>query len=200
MLQTLSDHKLSLALLQQVHDSTSTSHGPEHVATGQSLNQLTQAHFLAGDVQAALTCSEQAHAIFAKVYGEQHPQSKESARNIEVLKAVADNVERQKVAGLMARDRHLERLHLAQARVGGGPARRQLMPMMTNGTATQSGVNGDATKVNGQAHGSRIGERGHLEVDELVNFIQGTPNTTSNTNPARAKHSLRGKRRTGAKR
>lgn len=52
-------------------------------------------------------------------------------------------------------------------------------------------------KVNGASADPTIGARGHLDVDELVKYIQG--NTPSK--PARgAKNSLRGKRRTGAKR
>lgn len=49
----------------------------------------------------------------------------------------------------------------------------------------------------GEGEAPAIGERGHLDVDELVKYIQG--NTPSK--PTRgAKNSLRGKRRTGAKR
>lgn len=46
--------------------------------------------------------------------------------------------------------------------------------------------------------GIKIGERGHMDVDELVKYIQGA---VPSNKPARgAKNSLRGKRRTGAKR
>lgn len=43
---------------------------------------------------------------------------------------------------------------------------------------------------------SKIGEKGHMDVDELVKFIQGGPAK----GPSRGKNALRGKRRTGAKR
>jgi protein TIF31 len=43
----------------------------------------------------------------------------------------------------------------------------------------------------------KIGERGHMDVDELVKYIQGA---VPSNKPARGAKNLRGKRRTGAKR
>jgi len=69
---------------------------------------------------------------------------------------------------------------------------------LMNGSAG-GGVNGSARGVNIAVDGtepSRTGEKGHLEVDELVKFIQGGPTVGS----GRGTKGLRGKRRTGAKR
>ena len=190
----MSEHKLSLSVLNTSYNSTVSIFGPNHIQTAQSQHQLTQAHFLAGDINAALESAKAALPIFEKTVGKEHPQTKEVMRNVEVLSSVADNVERQKALGDQARARQLERLHATQSRVGG--LRRRLgMPAGT--TVNGTSVNG--SKPNGIEAPSKIGTRGHLDVDELVNFIQGGSGTTS-AQGTRAKHSLRGKRRTGSKR
>lgn len=185
------------------HNSTSELFGAEHIQTAQSLHQLTQAHFLAGDIPAALAASEKALAIFEKRLGADHTQTKEVSRNVELLRAVVENVERQKAAGAQAREKQLERLHAAQARVGGSSVKRRLGSTLTQGAdPTGKPGPGPSTSANSEAAAaavaekSRIGERGHLDVDELVQFIQGGPTKSA----SRGKNALRGKRRTGAKR
>lgn len=206
VLQAMSEHPLSLTLLLAAHKSTSELFGEEHIQTGQSLHQLTQAHFLAGDIPAALAASEKSLAIFEKRLGAENAQTKEVARNVELLRAVVDNVERQKAAGAQARERQLERLHAAQARVGGTSVKKRLGSTLGNGSSGSSGkpegipptgatVSAADAAAAAEA-ASRIGERGHMDVDELVKYIQGGPSK----NPSRGKNALRGKRRTGAKR
>ena len=137
-------------------------------------------------------------AIFEKRLGAEHVQTKEVARNVELLRAVVENVERQKVAGEQARERQLERLHAAQARVGGPSIKKRLGPNIPSASvkvpAGQPAVPASVEATAEEA--SKIGEKGHLDVDELVKFIQGGPQKT----PSRGKNALRGKRRTGAKR
>lgn len=202
VLQALSEHALSLKLLLAAHDSTSKLFGPEHIQTGQSLHQLTQAHFLAGDIPAALAASEESFAIFEKRLGAEHGQTKEVFRNVELLRAVVENVERQKAAGAQAKERQMERLNAAQSRVGGAGARRRLGPTMPQapgsagpGPSTSAAATATVDEAVAAVQ-SKIGEKGHMDVDELVKFIQGGP--TKNT--SRGKNALRGKRRTGAKR
>jgi protein TIF31 len=96
----------------------------------------------------------------------------------------------------------LERLHAAQARVAATTKRR-----LTTGPGAGAGEVGVAgSSAAGAAaaaeaerkvqEASRIGVKGHLEVDELVKFITG-----EGEGPKRSsKNALRGKRRTGAKR
>jgi protein TIF31 len=208
VLQALSEHTLSLKLLMAAHDSTSKLFGAEHIQTGQSLHQLTQAHFLAGDIPAALAASEQSFAIFEKRLGAEHGQTKEVFRNVELLRAVVENVERQKAAGAQAKERQMERLQAAQSRVGGAGVRRRLGPTMPQapgsagpgpsaGTSATAPASAPTTMDEAVAAAqSKIGEKGHMDVDELVKFIQGGPTK----NPSRGKNALRGKRRTGAKR
>ncbi|ORY34328.1 putative eukaryotic translation initiation factor 3 subunit [Naematelia encephala] len=201
ILQSLPDPSLSLTLLTQSHALTVELFGDAHLQTAQSMHQLTQAHFLSNDVPAALASATEALAIFEKRLGADHAQTKEASKNVELLKAVVEGFERQKTAVEEQKKRQLERLHAAQARVGSSAARKRLGSGILNGSVGNSTSTGATGTSNAQQvvseETSRIGERGHLDVDELVRFIQGSPAKTSST---RGSKGLRGKRRTGAKR
>ena len=184
MLQALNENALSLRLLVLAQTSAAQTVGPTHIQNGQALHQLAQAYFLAGDISSALATSERAFAVFEQRLGADHGQTREMGKNVELLRAVVENVERQKEAGKAAKERQTERLRLVQAKVAGS----------TRGRLASAGQNVEAGL---EVEASRIGERGHLDVDELVRFIQGPGKTGGG---ARGKNSLRGKRRTGAKR
>ncbi|ORX37442.1 translational initiation-related protein [Kockovaella imperatae] len=193
VLQAMSEHKLSLAVLTTSYDSTVAMFGSNHIQTAQSQHQLTQAHFLAGDIPAALASAKAALPIFENTVGKDHHQTKEVMRNVEILSTVADSVERQKALGEQAKARQLDRLHAAQSRVGGMGRKRlgQTLPSASNPLVSNGAA---GSKASGTQPSSKIGTRGHLDVDELVNFIQGGSSATS-TGTARSKQSLRGKRR-----
>jgi protein TIF31 len=200
----MGENNTSLHLLTLACDLTSEQFGAEHLTTAQSLHQLTQAKFLVGDIPGAATTSQQALDIFKARLGEDHAQTKEVGRNVELLKAVMDNVERQKVANEAQKKAAAERLQSAQARVGGLARFRRLgaTPAATGAAATAT-ANGTAVAANpdatatGQAESSAAGAATAAEksVEELVRFIDG-----SGAKVSRGKNALRGKRRTGAKR
>lgn len=219
----MGENNTSLHLLTLASDLTTRQFGAEHLTTAQSLHQLTQAKFLVGDIPGAFTTSQQAYDIFKARLGEEHAQTKEVGRNVELLKAVVENVERQKAANEAQKKAQAERLHAAQARVGGLARFRRLGAGATTANgAGASSVNGNgdgvvaaakaessasgaaaaAVEADADAENSRIGERGHLDVDELVKFIQGGGASVGGAGGKgnRGKNALRGKRRTGAKR
>ncbi|GMK54172.1 hypothetical protein CspeluHIS016_0107580 [Cutaneotrichosporon spelunceum] len=215
VLQSLNQHQLSIQLLQQAAERNAAQFGDKHAQYGNALHQLTQAHFLGGDFQKALESSEGAFAIFKEVYGEEHAQTKEVAKNVELLKAVIDNVERQKQEQELLRQQQVNRLQAAQRGIPPPTAgKNRVLPPGTTLTAEQAAqlaasVRAAAAKqaeerrskgedvAEGEG-GIKIGERGHMDVDELVKYIQGA---VPSSKPARgSKNNLRGKRRTGAKR
>ncbi|KLT45006.1 hypothetical protein CC85DRAFT_255915 [Cutaneotrichosporon oleaginosum] len=212
VLQSLNQHQLSIALLHEAAERNAAQFSRKHVQYGNALHQLTQAHFLGGDFAAALASSEGALAIFTDVYGAEHAQTKEVAKNVELLKAVIDNVERQKQEQELLRQQQASRLQAAQR---GVPPPRKVLPGGTTLTAEQAaqlaasvraaaakqaeeaGAAGAAGEGEAPAGSIKIGERGHMDVDELVKYIQGA---VPSNKPARGAKNLRGKRRTGAKR
>lgn len=215
VLQALQENTLSIALLEQTATRTAKQFGENHTQYGGALHQLTQAHFLGGDFAKALDSSTKAYEIFKVAYGEEHAQTKEVGKNAELLKAVVDNVERQKAAQEQVRQQQLDRLHAAQARpavpvpttVTGAKGGKRVLGA-ANAQAAQAAVAAVAAAAakakaeagegaEGEDASAGAAERGQMDVDELVKYIQGNVPVK----PARgAKNSLRGKRRTGAKR
>lgn len=136
--------------------------------------------------------------------GDDNAQTKETARNVELLRSVMEDVEKRKAATQQARERQLERLHAAQARVA-ATTRRRLTSGVSGGVGGGSAVAGSSAAGAAAAaeaerkvqEASRIGVKGHLDVDELVKFIESEG---TGGGAKRSKNALRGKRRTGAKR
>jgi protein TIF31 len=205
VLQAINENALSLNLLLQVQRSSENTFGADHLSNGHALHQLTQAYFLVNDVPKALEVSLAAYEIFKARVGEENQQTKEVGRNVELLQVVVENVERQKANAQMAKDRAAERLQAAQARVAATTRRRPIVGPPSTGMAgsptagtSAAGAAAAAAKAEQAVRdASRIGEKGHLDVDELVKFIDGQ---APSGGAKRGKNALRGKRRTGAKR
>ncbi|WRT64420.1 uncharacterized protein IL334_001352 [Kwoniella shivajii] len=140
VLQAINETSLALALQRQAYESTLSLFGDSHIQTGQSLHQLTQSHFLAGDMAAALSTSEKALDIFIARLGEDHSQTKEVKKNVELLRAVIDNVEKQKERNEQMKKESQDRLKAARERttLGNGPGKTRRL----GGTLGSTGSGG----------------------------------------------------------
>lgn len=188
VLQALNEHGSSIVLLQQAAERARTSFGEKHTQYAAALHQLTQAHFLGGDFPAALDASERAHAIFKETYGEDNAQTKEVGKNAELLRAVIDNVERQKQAQEAMRQQQAQRLAQATA-AARSPAgkkgqatagQRILGGSRLPGQLAQTAQQAQQQTQQKSGKKSRIGERGEESIDDLVNFIQGNAGSGKN--------------------
>ena len=214
----MNENALSLSLLTQVQQATEAMFGATHISNGHALHQLTQGLFLQGDIPKALSVSQAAHDIFSQRLGAEHAQTKEVGKNVDLLKAVVENVQRQKEMTERAKEQQAERLRAAQARVahatsnpqgqGQGQARTigsvsaaiaAARRRVNSGQAAGTGKVGGTSTGEGTVAGAEAAQQAaddSRDVDELVRFIQGGQQA-----PKRgAKNALRGKRRTGAKR
>jgi protein TIF31 len=174
------------------------------------MHQLTQAHFLVGNVKEALACAENAWRVFKLRLGETHGQSVECGKGVELLRGVVER-------GLLPLPGQGQGQGQGPTQITGeNPAdsARRLAAAPTPATASTStsmnaryaGLRSRLTTINGNGTGangvkveeskvdtSRIGERGHLEVDELVQFIQGGVGAGKGS----GKKNMRGKKRGG---
>ncbi|WWC66122.1 uncharacterized protein I206_100022 [Kwoniella pini CBS 10737] len=230
VLQAINETTLALALQKQAYESTLSLFGDAHIQTGQSLHQLTQSHFLSGDMASALTTSEKALTIFNARLGEDHSQTKEVKKNVDLLRAVIDNVEKQKERNEQLKKESQERLKAAKERLSLGSnvaGKRRLGSTLTgvNGTngvrivdpatlAAAAAAAGHPIDINGQvpAGGSTATEGGAPVADGSDVGARGTESVEelvrfiqgqqvpSASAAKRGKNALRGKRRTGAKR
>jgi protein TIF31 len=190
---------VSLHLLSLATDMTRASFGSEDLDLARSLLQLTTAYFLGGDIFKAFDAAEEAHAIYKARLGDDHPSTRDSWRNVELVRKFKESVERQtpRGQGASALQPGASVMRLSASGAAAASA--------ANGSRSRNGVS--AAAVNGNVNGtvtseppSRIGERGHLDLDELVKYIQGASPAKANSGSGRSNKGLRGKRRTGAKR
>ena len=192
ILQSTGDNTSSFNLLNQAYNLTTEQFGDDHVTTGQTLHQLTQAHFLVNDIPAAFSTAEKAYEIFKARLGEEHAQTKETFRNVELLKLVIDNAEKQKQASKA----QLERIK--QVTKAGGLGKYKRVDEKGNVVIAPPATASGHAESSATGAKSNIGVKGELDVDELVQFING--GGSGGGKSTRGKNGLRGKRRTGAKR
>jgi protein TIF31 len=147
------------------------------------------------DIPAAFSTAEKAHEIFKARLGDEHPQTKETFRNVELLKLVIENAEKQKQASKA----QLERIKQVTKMGGLGKYKRVDEKGNVVIAPPTTGASGHAESSATGAK-SNIGVKGELDVDELVQFINGGGAGGSGGSKTRGKNGLRGKRRTGAKR
>lgn len=156
------------------------------------MSQLTQAHFLNGDLEKALKCAKVSADIYKQRFGEEDAQSQEAAKNVELLTGALGQNSR----AAAVTEEQLKQLKAIQeqARQQGGNLDKK-QPVMIR-TAPVPGANGTQTTEGQQPEG--VPEV--VDLDALVNFIQGKTAQTPSSSKARGKTALRGKKRTGAKR
>jgi len=214
LLQSLSDYSTSLKLLLESHTSTLAIFGPNSLQTAQSMHQLTQAHFLVGNVKDALSCAEDAWRVFKLRLGETHGQSVECGKGVELLRGVVErgllpipgqgpgqaqgqvqgqgqgNQIPSQVQGQIPTQEQVDgarRLGVSSTSARLAGLRSRLTTINPNGNGAVAGSSKEKVDT------SRIGERGHLEVDELVKFIQGGVGGGK----VNGKKSVKGKKRVG---
>lgn len=188
ILQSTNENTSSLNLLTQAVALTTDQFGEDALNTAQTLHQLTQAHFLVNDIPSAHETAVKSHEIFQARLGDEHAQTKELQRNVELLKVVLENAERQKAASKA----QVERIQNA-AKIG-GLGRYRKVDAKGNVVIAPPAAQAESSATGAK---SNIGTKGDLDVDELVQFINGGG---AGGQSSRGKNGLRGKKRTGAKR
>jgi protein TIF31 len=178
-------------VLEIVHQLSIKLFGAEHIMAGTAMSQLTQAHFLNGDLEKALECAKVSAEIYKQRFGEDDAQSQEAAKNVELLTGALEQNSR----AAQVTEEQLQKFKALQeqARQQGGVDSKQ--PIMIR-TAPPPGANG-LPVVDGQ---QPEGTPEMVDLDALVNFIQGKTSNASSSSKTRGKTALRGKKRTGAKR
>lgn len=194
ILQGAKEPALSLVLLQHASNLSEEIFGADDINTAHSLQQLTQAHFLLGDINTALDIAKRALVIYQGRLGPEHAQVREAEKNVELLQAVIASIDQHRTDGR------------ATAVQSSGPG------MVPIATATKlNGLRGrDQPRINRNAPSQatsteNVPQGGHgvpsgsntervQDLDALVQYIQGHGAVK------RGKNALRGKRRTGSKR
>lgn len=201
ILQSAKEPALSLVLLQQASSLTEEIFGPDNINTAHSLQQVTQVHFLLGDIATALDTAKRALGIYQARLGPEHPQVREAEKNVELLQAVIVSI-----------DQHRTNERTFHAQVSGpgmspiptatklnGLRSKERMRLMNPDavpppTPTRNSHEGDGTPAHDHDVSSNTQPERVQDLDALVQYIQGHGAVK------RGKNAMRGKRRTGSKR
>ncbi len=204
VLQAAGQNGACIAVLNDVHRLNIDLFGEGHVVCANSLSQLTQAHFLGGDIKSAADSAKAASDIYTKQLGAEDAQAKDAAKNAELLASAVEQRSNQQQQQQEQQEQQqqlsvLQRLQIQRQQSLLAGQRNRL-----DGSATASSSR-LAETVSAPQQGSaamdpRIGEKGHMDVDSLVKFIQGSQSGSTSSNKTKGKNALRGKKRTGAKR
>lgn len=170
--------------------------GSTHLLAGTAMSQLTQAHFLNGDIKKAAECAKEASDVFRTRLGPEDLQAKEAATNYEILSGAIEQSEKQQEAA----KKQLEQIRAIQQ------SRQAATPAAASGNK-RAAVAAAQEAAAAIAAGGAKGPDGQpipaseVDVDALVRYIQGqTKEGVSTNNKGRGKNALRGKKRTGGKR
>lgn len=169
--------------------------GSTHLLAGTAQSQLTQAHFLNGDIKKAAECAKLASDIYRTRLGPEDAQAKDAAKNYEILSGAVEQSEKQQEAA----KKHLEQLRAIQQARQAAPATATKKTGVPNTAAAQAALAAVAAAAGQQASGTEGQLPADLDVDALVRYVQGQTNESSSSK-TRGKNALRGKKRTGAKR
>ncbi|KAJ9091576.1 hypothetical protein QFC19_009032 [Naganishia cerealis] len=191
ILQTQNRHATAVRVLEIVHQLSIKLFGAQHIMTGTAMSQLTQAHFLNSDLEKALECAKVSAEIYKQRFGEDDAQSQEAAKNVELLTGALEQNSR--AAAVTEEQLKKFKALQEQARQQGGLDSKQ--PIMIR-TAPVPGANGSVAADGQQPEGTPE----MVDLDALVNYIQGKTSNASSSSKTRGKTALRGKKRTGAKR
>jgi hypothetical protein len=207
ILQNQNRSTASIVVLEEVYRIASSMFGSTHMMAGTAQSQLTQAHFLNGDIKKAADCAKLASEIYTTRLGPEDAQSKDAAKNYEILSGAVEQSAKQQEAA----KKHLEQLRAMQqarqipaaAAANGSKPGSSTIPAGTQTQAQAQALAVAAAVAAGQQIPGIDGQTplGDADVDALVRYVQGqTKDTSSSANKNRGKNALRGKKRTGAKR
>lgn len=144
--------------------------GPNSVIAAQSVYNLGQCHIVDNQLSEALPFLTAAAEIFTRRGGADSENAREAKQLVQAVTSAIAQKERGE----------LDKVQKLAKRLGSDPARaKELISRMTGG-----GVGGSAASkkaIDGLAQSDeavkeandKTGSRGHLDVDELVHFIQG---------------------------
>lgn len=194
MLQAQNRHSASIVILDEVYRISSAMFGSTHILAGTAQSQLTQAHFLNGDIKKAAECAKLASDIFRTRLGPEDAQAKDAAKNYEILSGAVEQSEKQQEAA----KKHLEQLRAIQQARTAAPATATKRTAVPNTAAAQAALAAAAAAAGQQVPEGQL--PADLDVDALVRYVQGQAPESSSSGKTRGKNALRGKKRTGAKR
>lgn len=178
MVKTLrpADQAAPIAYYKAAEEIATKAFGPNSVISTQAVYHLGQCHIVENQLSDALPYLTKAAAMFTRRSGAESESAREANQLLAAVKGAIAQQERGE----------LDKVQKLAKRLGSDPARaKELISRMTgsSGASNAAGKKAIAGLAQGQeearAANDRTGSRGHLDVDELVQFIQGGSGSSS---------------------
>lgn len=158
---------LAIPYYKAAQELASQTYGPNSIICANSAYQLAQCLIVDGQLSESIPQIEEAVRIFETRVGKESENAREASQLLMAVKQAIEQRER----GELAKVQNMAK------KIGGDPARAKELMNRMQGSASANGkksVNGDmAASAGAAAAADKTGSRGHLDVDELVQFIQG---------------------------
>lgn len=158
------------------------AYGPNSIISANSAYQVAQCYIVNSQLAESVPYIEQAAKIYELRMGKESDSAREAQQLLNVVKSAVDQKEKGE----------LEKVEKLAKRLGADPARaKELISKMQNGTSLnrtnrssmQQAANDTVAASNGAVKKSKdsTGTRGHLDVDDLVLYIEGGSKKSSTT-------------------
>lgn len=205
ILQAQNKHSACISILDHVHQISIDLFGKSHLIAGSAMSQLTQAHFLNGDINKALECAKNASEIFVARLGPEDAQSKEALKNVELLSGALEHNAKVAEANLEAQEnmRKIQESRKSQTAALNQRRRQALANALASSSKLPvAAAVAAATTKEGEtsAEAEVAGEPTQEQMAELLQMVQAADDAAAAAKVNRGRIALRGKRRTGAKR
>ena len=175
MLQMRQDYEPSLRAYEASHDLAVRLFGPNSIYTGNMAHELSQALILSGDLKAAIQVEKEAWRIFQERLGSEDPLTKESQALLSGLAATAVRAAKQQHARELVQTRMPSSARSTRSSAH-HHHHRHLHQQQQNSASSPHPIPALANR----------------SIDDLVEYIQGTPGT--GTSRAARKRAARAKR------
>jgi hypothetical protein len=204
MVQSWMGYEASTPLLVQAHAIASATRGESSVAAANALYQLTQTQCLAGDLESAIATAKRAADIYRERLGEADEKTKDAANLVAIItQGAAERAkDEQSRASRLARRLGLEANRAAEllarnASSSSATSVRGGRASLSSSTASRTAAS--TTTAATPETGAQTGSLGHLDLAELVSYIEGGKSKISSSGKSKSgsakSKSLVGRRR-----
>ncbi|KAF9111321.1 Intracellular distribution of mitochondria [Mortierella sp. AM989] len=174
MLQSLKDFENSCTFFERAKESQELAHGKEHVILANCHHVLAKAYAFKGDFDTAVKSEQTAYDMFHKLVGADDVRTKEADMWLQELKNTAEFTANQALYEKAAQEQHQLQQQQQQ---------QQAMNRATSLSATAAAASSKAALAEAAIRAAnadaQVGSKGHLSLNELLDYINNQPKGTS---------------------
>ncbi|KAF9204606.1 Intracellular distribution of mitochondria [Haplosporangium sp. Z 27] len=174
MLQSLKDFENSCAFFLRAKETQELAHGKEHIILANCHHVLAKAYAFKGDFETAVKSEQTAYDMYLKLAGAEDVRTKDAEMWLQELKNTAEFTANQALYEKAALEQHQQQQQQQQ---------QQAMNRATSLSATAAAAASKAALAEAAIRAAnadaQVGSRGHLSLNELLEYINSQPKGSS---------------------